>query len=253
MRSPCATFTFVLIAASLVSAQGVSPASEGKTAEQVYKNIVALKGTPANELNQSMHLMKGAIGVDCTYCHIEREWEKDVKAKPVARQMITMMMDINTRQFGGRQVVTCYTCHNGRPIPRDKPVFPVFEPKLPDTPALPTVDAVLSKYVDALGGAQAIQKVTSRTITGTQVHSHRPRRSRADARRDGAVPQGAEPVAHGLQDGGVHDLARLRRHDRVVAGSERPRGRRGRARHRACEARRRRARSAQLQAAGTRE
>jgi len=29
--------------------------------------------------------------------------------------MITMMMDINTRQFGGRQVVTCYTCHNGHP------------------------------------------------------------------------------------------------------------------------------------------
>ena len=39
-----------------------------------------------------MHLMKGALGVDCTYCHIEREWDKDVKAKPIARQMITMMM-----------------------------------------------------------------------------------------------------------------------------------------------------------------
>jgi hypothetical protein len=33
---------------------------------------------------------------------------------------------------------------------------------------LPTVDMILGKYVDALGGAQAIQKVTNRSITGTQ-------------------------------------------------------------------------------------
>src|SRR5436190_12332173 len=89
----------VLGGASLASAQ-VSPANEGKTAEQVYKNIKVLQGTPANELNQSMHLMKGAVGLDCLYCHIEREWEKDVKpAKDVARKMIVMMNDINTRQF----------------------------------------------------------------------------------------------------------------------------------------------------------
>src|SRR5262245_20569952 len=127
MRNVCVAVILVLGGAGLASAQAVSTASEGRTAEQVYKNITALKGTPANELNQSMHLMKGALGVDCTYCHIEREWDKDVKAKPIARQMITMMMDINTRQFGGRQVVTCYTCHNGHPIPADKPVFPVLE------------------------------------------------------------------------------------------------------------------------------
>ena len=56
-----------------------APASEDRTAEQVYKNIKALQGTPAGELSQSMHLMKGALGMDCLYCHIEREWEKDVK------------------------------------------------------------------------------------------------------------------------------------------------------------------------------
>jgi hypothetical protein len=168
MRSLCVTLLLGLTASGLASAQAVSTASDGRTAEQVYKNIVALKGTPANELNQSMHLMKAAVGVDCVYCHVEREWDKDVKAKPIARQMITMMMDINNRQFGGRQVVTCFTCHNGRPVPLDAPVFPVFEPKLPERPALPAVDTILGKYVDALGGAEAIRKVTSRTITGTQ-------------------------------------------------------------------------------------
>jgi hypothetical protein len=158
----------VLAASWLVSAQGGAPASDVRTAEQVYKNIVALKGTPASQLNQSMHLMKGALGVDCTYCHIEREWDKDVGAKGVARQMIQLMMDINTRQFGGRQIVTCYTCHNGRPVPVSMPVFPVLEPKPPQKPALPSVDQVLAKYVEALGGAPAINKLTSRVVTGTQ-------------------------------------------------------------------------------------
>jgi hypothetical protein len=158
----------MLAAMASASAQ-VSPANEGKTAEQVYKNIQVLQGTPANELNQSMHLMKGATGMDCLYCHIEREWEKDVKPpKQVARAMITMMMDINKRNFGGRQVVTCNTCHNGRPIPAAMPVFPVLEPKAAVQPALPTVDQILAKYVLALGGEAALRKVTSRTITGTQ-------------------------------------------------------------------------------------
>jgi len=158
----------VLAGAGIASAQ-VSPANEGKTAEQVYKNIKVLTGTPANELNQSMHLMKGATGMDCLYCHIEREWEKDVKpAKDVARAMITMMMDINKRNFGGRQVVTCNTCHNGRPVPAAVPVFPVLEPVEAAKPALPAVDQILAKYVQALGGDAAIRKVTSRVITGTQ-------------------------------------------------------------------------------------
>jgi hypothetical protein len=159
----------MFLIASHASAQGVSPSSEGRTAEQVYKNITALKGTPANELNQSMHLMKGALGVDCVYCHIEREWEKDVKKpKETARTMILMMMDINRTQFAGRQVVTCYTCHNGRPVPADMPVFPVLEPKAEAKPVLPTVDQILTKYVEALGGEQAIRKITSLVITGTQ-------------------------------------------------------------------------------------
>jgi len=167
VRTVMASVGVVLAATWVLSAQG-APSSEARTAEQVYKNIVALKGTPASELNQAMHLMKGAVGVDCTYCHIEREWDKDVGAKAVARQMILMMMDINTRQFGGRQVVTCNTCHNGQPIPASMPAFPVLEPKPPQKLVLPSTDQVLTRYVDALGGAAAIGKLSSRVITGTQ-------------------------------------------------------------------------------------
>jgi hypothetical protein len=48
------------------------------------------------------------------------------------------------------------------------PVFPVLEPKEPVKPALPTVDQILAKYVQALGGEAALRRITSRTITGTQ-------------------------------------------------------------------------------------
>ena len=169
-RSLCAVVvTGLAVAVPGLALAQVSPANEGKTAEQVYKNIKVLQGTPANELNQSMHLMKGAVGMDCLYCHIEREWEKDVKApKEVARAMIVMMNDINTRQFGGRQVVTCNTCHNGHPIPAAMPAFPVAEPSVAAKPALPAVDQILAKYVAALGGEAALRKVTGRVITGTQ-------------------------------------------------------------------------------------
>jgi hypothetical protein len=48
------------------------------------------------------------------------------------------------------------------------PVFPVLEPVTTPKPALPTADQILAKYVQALGGEQALRKVTSRAITGTQ-------------------------------------------------------------------------------------
>jgi hypothetical protein len=165
----CASAVITVVVCSAWAGAQVSPSNEGKKAEEVYKNIRALRGTPANELNQSMHLMKGAVGLDCMDCHIEREWEKDVKpAKEVARAMIVMMNDINTRQFGGKQVVTCNTCHNGRPTPAAIPTFPVLEPVTAPKPSLPSVDQVLARYVQALGGEQALRKVTARAITGTQ-------------------------------------------------------------------------------------
>lgn len=160
---------FALAAASLAHAQGGAPNAEGRTAEQVYRNIKVLKGTPASELIVSMHLINAATGLDCTYCHVEGAFDRDdKKPKETARQMMQMMIDLNKRSFGSRQRVTCYTCHRGHPQPLNMPVFPVANPEAPPAPALPTVDEILTRYADALGGQQAIRKIVSRTITGTQ-------------------------------------------------------------------------------------
>lgn len=164
---------FTLAGGALAHAQGGPPPSlEGKTAEQIYKNIQVLKGTPADELTQSMHLIRGALGVECEFCHEERDRSADtVPKKATARKMIQMMMDINKNSFDGRQMVTCYTCHQGRPDPRAVLVLPIEETVTLEEGAkssLPSADQILAKYVEALGGEQAIRKVTSRVITGTQ-------------------------------------------------------------------------------------
>ena len=166
-RIGCATFASVQIVALAASVQAQTPAP---TAEQMYKNIQVLKGTPGAELILSMHFIRAALGVTCDYCHDERDRSADVKKpKQTARQMMSMMFEINKSTFQGRQVVTCFTCHRGNVKPVDLPPYPLSEPKPePSVVALPSADQILANYVRALGGEQAVRKVTTRVITATQ-------------------------------------------------------------------------------------
>jgi photosynthetic reaction center cytochrome c subunit len=160
-----------------------APAGQGqaRTAEQQYKNIKVLTGTPAAQLNLAMHGISGALGVDCVHCHVWEQFDKDVKpTKEVARRMITMVRQLNEVYFGGQQVITCYTCHRGstrpvgvRMIPDTTtmrgltvppPPLPTEEIPKPD-PSYPSAHSLLDKYVEALGGEAALRKVTSRMIT----------------------------------------------------------------------------------------
>ena len=174
-----AVLAFIL--ASTLAAGAQQQSMQGKTAEEVYKNIKVLKGTPADQLNLSMHLVEGELGVDCTFCHVDHDPTHfpldDNKQKETARKMMQMVIDINKNSFEGKQVVTCYTCHQGHPEPTSTLILPLpasvdsfigLEEEKPVTPILPSVDEVLSKYIQALGGQQAIAKVTSRMIVATQ-------------------------------------------------------------------------------------
>jgi len=153
-----------LITPTLSSAQDTRPA------EVVYKNIKVMTGVPANELIQGMHFIRAALGVDCEHCHVAGQFDKDdVPLKDKARGMYTMMNEINRANFGGRAVVSCYTCHKGHATPEDMPSLPVpATAAAPPRPALPPVDDILSRYITALGGEAALRRVASRVITGTQ-------------------------------------------------------------------------------------
>jgi hypothetical protein len=146
---------------------------QGKTAEQVYKNIQVFQGIPAAELEPTMAFISGSLGVKCNYCHTN-PFDRDEKpTKQTARRMIRMVFDLNKGSFSGAKAVSCFTCHRGRPQPVSVPavgqnLWQSTPTSAQESPS-PTVDQILDKYVQALGGEQALRKVTSRVAKGSRI------------------------------------------------------------------------------------
>src|SRR5215470_12845983 len=156
-------------------ATGQQRGVEGKTAEQVYKNIKVLTGIPAEQVTPTMRLIARSLGVTCEFCHDAMDRSKDgLEPKETARKMMKMVRDINSNAFGGRTEVTCNTCHNGHNDPANTPALPQFSVAVlgpgaeVKPPVLPSVDQVLAKYVQALGGEAALRKVSGIVVTGTR-------------------------------------------------------------------------------------
>src|SRR5215510_15329444 len=157
----------VLLAASFAMAQEKQP-----MAEEVFKNIQVMKGIPVNEFMDTMGFFAAALGLNCTGCHVAeslQDWSKfadDVARKRTARNMIRMVDTINKTQFGGRRVLTCWSCHRGTQVPEVVPSLavqyeiPDEDPNaleiVPDGPKEPTADQILDKYIAAVGGAQRL-------------------------------------------------------------------------------------------------
>ncbi len=158
--------------------------SKSQMAETAFKNVRVLKGIPVDEFMGTMGLFSAALSVCCGDCHTgagtsNPKWEDDAPPqKVVARRMVAMVNTINKENFGGRQVVTCWTCHHGAQSPSATPAIdaiystPVFTPPdiLPAAPATagtPSADQILDKYIQALGGADRLAALTSYTAKGS--------------------------------------------------------------------------------------
>jgi photosynthetic reaction center cytochrome c subunit len=149
-----------------------------KKTEEVFKNIQVLKGLPPEQLVPAMEFISSSLGVECSFCHVEDHFDKDdKKPKQTARAMMRMMLALNKNSFEGLREVTCYSCHRGE---RDPVATPIVEtenqPSLraansetQELPAiLPTASQLLESYIMALGGAAAIEKITSRAEKGVE-------------------------------------------------------------------------------------
>jgi outer membrane lipoprotein-sorting protein len=151
-------------------------------AEQYFKNVQVLRGISVKEFMDTMGFFAASLGENCTFCHVEEssgDWSKyadDNANKQTARKMILMMNAINKSYFGGRRMLTCYSCHRGGETPRVTPNLaeqysaPVLE--VPDeiteqAPGALSADQVLDKYIQALGGAQRLANLTSFVARGT--------------------------------------------------------------------------------------
>ena len=160
--------------------RGAPGAPVSKTAAEQFKNIQVLKTIPADELIPTMQFISASLGMECDFCHVEHEMDKDdKKPKKAAREMMRMMFAINQNNFSGEREVTCNTCHRGSIHPQAIPAIVAQaarptetghdRPDNADATALaswPSGSSVFAKYLDALGGKPALEKVTSRTEKG---------------------------------------------------------------------------------------
>jgi hypothetical protein len=150
-------------------------------AGDVFKSVVLLGGIPVDTFFEAMGMFANAMGNDCTFCHSPTAvFDKAAfgVATPRimrARQMIEMMNAINKTYFGGRTRVTCFTCHGGNQSPRSDPNLavqygpPVEDPNVRDLLADTRISAnqVFDKYLQAVGGAERLAKLTSYIAKGT--------------------------------------------------------------------------------------
>ena len=169
----------------VVPASGqTAPPQKPQMAEEVFKNVQVLKGISVNEFMGTMGFFSASLSLNCTDCHVSDssgDWGKyadDTPLKRTARRMILMVNALNKNSFGGRRAVTCYSCHRGTTRPKVIPsLAEQYGTPPPDDPneveiikpaagAL-TADQILDKYIQAVGGAQALAKLTSFVAKGT--------------------------------------------------------------------------------------
>lgn len=183
MFAGLATVCGVCLLGSVLTASQAAPQETPLLSDQFFKNVQVLKGLPVDEFLDTMGMFSAATGLNCTDCHVDESggsWERyadDNQLKVTTRVMVAMMTAINKQYFGGRQGVTCYSCHNGNRRPKVVPslavqyaVNPLLEAPyeiLQPTPGAPSIDAVLDRYIGAVGGAARLKGLTTFVAEGT--------------------------------------------------------------------------------------
>jgi photosynthetic reaction center cytochrome c subunit len=158
------------------------PEQKPLTAGQFFKNVTVLSNLPVNEFMTTMGFFSASLGYSCENCHGgDTGWDnyaaENREKKQTARRMILMMTAINKTYFGGRQVLTCYSCHRGGDQPTITPNLaalyspPPEEAKdiVQEAKDAPSADRIFNKYLEALGGPQRVANLTSFIATGTMV------------------------------------------------------------------------------------
>jgi photosynthetic reaction center cytochrome c subunit len=95
----------------------------GPRAGQVFQNVQVLGGLSAGEFTRLMAAMTTWVSPQqgCVYCHNPANMASDeLYTKVVSRRMIQMVQHINSdwKAHVKATGVTCYTCHQGQPVPR---------------------------------------------------------------------------------------------------------------------------------------
>jgi photosynthetic reaction center cytochrome c subunit len=185
----CATGTMVLclLGTPWARSQSAMAGADQKPqmSEDAFKNIQVLRGIPVNEFMGTMGFFAASLGMNCTDCHVNEsagDWKRyadDTPLKNTARRMVLMENLINRSDFGATRMVTCYTCHRGAQRPEVTPSLaeqygapPPDDPDrimvLPDATNDPAAaEQIIDKFIQAIGGAQQLAKLSSFAAKGT--------------------------------------------------------------------------------------
>ena len=194
----------------LPAAPPAAAAPAAPMADAVFKNLQVIKGTTVNQFMETMGFFTASLGADCTFCHVNESngnWAKyadDNARKRIARRMFTMVEGINKTNFGGRQVVTCYTCHRGG----NRPLVTASLAKLYGGGPLDeeqddvvvaaqgaSADSILDQYIKALGGTEKLAKLTSFAAKGTYQGYGDPEKRQVDVYA--SAPRQRATIVHG--------------------------------------------------------
>jgi len=148
--------------------------------DKVFKNVQVLKGITVDEFMGTMGVFTTSLSLCCGNCHTgagtsNPKWEDDPPRKKTARAMVSMVQTINKTNFGGRQVVTCWTCHRGQLAPSVTPPLDfaygeaVVNPPdvlARDQNATKTVDQIFAKFIEAEGGQARVNALKSYRANG---------------------------------------------------------------------------------------
>ena len=94
----------------------------GPRAGDLYENVEVLGDLTIVEFNRLMTALTEWVSPDegCNYCHVPGNFaSEDIYTKVVSRRMLEMTKTINDQWQAhvGDTGVTCYTCHQGKPVP----------------------------------------------------------------------------------------------------------------------------------------
>lgn len=122
-RAFAVVFVFFSVVIGLAASQQTPPPGGRKPLPEPTNLQVLPKTTTRAQLTPIMRRISGALGVDCTHCHVSMtdNAPDDKPAKAIARKMLKMTMQINDEMLkdvgtpapAGEQKVTCFTCHRG--------------------------------------------------------------------------------------------------------------------------------------------
>ena len=107
----------------LVPILAQEPPAEGahKGPPHTPKNLQVLKVEPS-QIIPIMRSYSVALGQKCSFCHVQGDFASDQNPhKNIARKMIVMTEEINSKFPDGKVHVTCYTCHRGDEEPKMTP------------------------------------------------------------------------------------------------------------------------------------